>query len=128
MSEIFKTNLLNTFILSNFALLLFILNIPGTIALRNLLALMLLVTLFYNQIKSQISIKPIFINKNIFNLLLILLVLTIYIFFHTIFIADEFLFSLSEYRTQWVYPMLYFFIGVIIAFFATTNQYFKKWR
>ena len=48
MLSFFKIHPIKLLVLSNFALLIFILNIPGTIALRNLLAVVLLVTLAFD--------------------------------------------------------------------------------
>jgi hypothetical protein len=121
-----KINKVQLFILSNFALLLFILNIPGTIALRNILAGTLLIVLSLMALKNENSFKVVFKNKKFKNILLMLLVLTSYLFLHTIFIADELNWSLSQYRTQWIYPMLYFGMGVLLAFFSHTNNYFNK--
>ena len=112
-------------ILGNFALLLFVLSIPGTIALRNSLAASLLLILIIYWAKAKISIKPILENKTYVNDLIVLLVITIYIFIHSIFIADELRWSLSQYRTQWVYPMIYFMMGLSLASMASINKYFK---
>jgi hypothetical protein len=56
----FKIHPIKLLVLSNFGLLIFILNIPGTIALRNVLALVLLVTLAFIFLKSETSIKLLF--------------------------------------------------------------------
>ena len=126
MLSFFKIHPIKLLVLSNFALLIFILNIPGTIALRNLLAVVLLVTLALIFLKSETSIKLLFNSKHFSNLTLILLTLTIYIFFHSVFKADEIEWSLSQYRTQWIYPMLYFIMGSLLAFLAASNQYFNN--
>ena len=126
MGDVLKVNLMKVLILSNFSLLIFVLNIPGTIALRNVLSVLLIMTLFFSWLKIEASIKPLFKNKSFVNAIVILLILSFYIFFHSIFIADEVSWSLSQYRTQWIYPMLYFIIGILLAFFASTGKYFNK--
>lgn len=126
MNNIFKVSLINKFILSNFALLIFVLSIPGTIALRNILAGSLLVTLTINWFRNKNSIKLLFGNKSFRNILLILLFLSFYIFFHCLFFADEVRWSLSQYRSQWIYPMLYFIMGMFLAFITFNNCYFDK--
>ncbi len=118
-------NLTTTIILSNLALLIFILNIPGTIALRNILAATLLMILITYWAQAKISIKPILSNKFFRGNLVMLLVITIYLFIHSIFVADDVSWSLSQFRTQWVYPMIYFMMGVSLASMASINQYFK---
>ena len=125
MNEKYTINLTNTFILSIFGLLIFVLNIPGSIALRNILAGSLLIILITYWVQAKISIKPILSTKVFRGSLIILLILTIYIFIHSILIADEVGWSLSQYRTQWVYPMIYFMMGVSLACMASINQYFK---
>ena len=125
-SNAFKKNLMKVIILSDFALLIFVLNIPGTIALRNVLAGLLLIILTFSWLKNEDSIKPLFKNKNFISTISILLILTTYIFFHSIFIADEMSWSLSQYRTQWIYPMLYFTMGILLAFFASSGKYFNE--
>ena len=112
-------------ILSIFALLIFILNIPGTIALRNILAASLLMILITYWFQAKISIKPILSNKFFRGNLVLLLVITIYIFIHSIFIADEVSWSLSQFRTQWVYPMIYFMMGISLASMASIDKSFK---
>ena len=125
MSKVFNLNLMQVITLSIFALLIFILNIPGTIALRNILAASLLMILISYWAQAKISIKPILRNKFFRGNLILLLVITVYIFIHSIFIADEVSWSLSQFRTQWVYPMIYFVMGVSLASMASIDKYFK---
>ncbi len=125
MNKVFSLNLMQVIILSIFALLIFILNVPGTIALRNILAASLLMILITYWARAKISIKPILSNKFFRGHLVLLLVITVYIFIHSIFIADEVSWSLSQFRTQWVYPMIYFMMGVSLASMASIDQYFK---
>ena len=66
MSKVFNLNLMQVITLSIFALLIFILNVPGTIALRNILAASLLMILITNWAKAKISIKPVE-EKSIFS-------------------------------------------------------------
>lgn len=124
MRNITKINLMKVIILSIFALLIFILNVPGTIALRNILAASLLFILIIFWAQAKISIKTIMSNMNFRTNIVVLCSLTIYIFFHSIFIADEVSWSLSQYRTQWIYPMIYFMMGFSIATIAYLNLYF----
>ena len=125
MNKVFNLNLMQVIILSIFALLIFILNIPGTIALRNILAASLLMILITYWFQAKISIKPILSNKFFRGNLVLLLVITIYIFIHSIFIADEVSWSLSQFRTQWVYPMIYFMMGISLASMASIDKSFK---
>lgn len=112
-------------ILSIFALLLFVLNIPGTIALRNILAVVLLIILGLKTFQSEISIKTAFKDKNFKNVVFILISLTIYILVHSVFLADELGWSLSQFRTQWIYPMLYFMMGFFLGFLTLSNKYYR---
>ena len=84
MSKVFNLNLMKVITLSIFALLIFILNIPGTIALRNILAASLLMILISYWAQAKISIKPILRNKFFRGNLILLLVITVYIFIHSI--------------------------------------------
>ena len=126
--NLLKMNIASVLILSNFSLLLFVLNIPGTIALRNTLAGFLLIILILNWVKNEFSIRPLIRNKDFANTIYILLALTIYIFLHSVFIADEKSWSLSQYRTQWIYPMLYFLIGILLGHLSSITGYFSKSR
>jgi len=126
MNKVLKIGLMNRFILANVALLTFILSIPGTIALRNILAGLLLLTLAFNWSMNKTSINLLFNTKSFKNIILILFTLTIYIFFHTMFIADELRWSLSQYRSQWIYPMLYFTMGILLALLTFNDRYFNK--
>ena len=125
MNKAVNLNLMQVIILSIFALLIFILNVPGTIALRNILAASLLMILITYWAQAKISIKPILSNKFFRGNLVLLLVITIYIFIHSIFIADEVSWSLSQFRTQWFYPMIYFMMGISLASMASIDNSFK---
>ena len=126
MRNIFNTNLMSSIILSNFALLIFILNIPGTIGLRNLLAGILLITLLFEILRDDSLKGLVYFDKQLKHILVILSILTFYIFFHTVFIADDFEWSFSQYRTQWIYPMLYFLMGILLSLITYKNKYFTK--
>ena len=126
MSTKLNINLMKTVILCNFSLLLFVLSIPGTIALRNTLAVLLIIVLALSWLKNKILMKPLFNNKSFRSIILILLILSIYILIHSFFLADELYWSLSQYRTQWIYPMIYFTIGIFLASHAFFDKVFKK--
>lgn len=107
-----------TLILGLFSLLVFILSIPGTMALRNVSAFILLISLVvicYKERKNTISIIK---DVSFKNIILILVALTLYIFVHSFFFSHEFNWSIGEYKSHWIYPMLYFIIGVLLAVFS----------
>ena len=79
MPDISKINLIQAIILSIFSFLIFILNVPGTIALRNILAALLLMILATLWAQAKISIKPLLSNKIFRSNLVVLLVITIFI-------------------------------------------------
>jgi O-antigen ligase len=116
---------INSIILSLFSLLIFILPIPGTLALRNVLAVSLMLILFIIFITNK-NHKSLFRFKEFYKILKPLIVLTLFILFHCIFVSTETALSLSEFKSHWVYPMLYFVIGSLITFHIFKFSSFSK--
>ena len=106
--------IINNIIISLFSLLIFILAIPGTLALRNILAGLLLVILLFISIKNKHH-KLLFRYEEFQKASNHLIFLTLFILLHSIFFSSETALSLSEFKSHWVYPMLYFVIGSLIA-------------
>jgi hypothetical protein len=94
---------------------MFVLSINGTMALRNILAVVLLFSLFYNATKQFDEIKATFQNKNLRIILTLLMIFVLYVFMHSIFVSHEPSWSLSEFRAQLIYPLLYFLMGMLLV-------------
>jgi len=116
---------MNGLILSLFALLIFVLSIPGTMALRNVLAASLLFSLLFIWYKDRMSIC-LFPEKDFKYIALILLSISIYILIHSMHISHEPIWSLNEFRGHWLYPILYFIMGILLAFATQNEKYFDK--
>jgi len=99
-------------------LLVFILPIPHTIAIRNITALLILLSLFF----LHRSLKTYKISVELKNIILILVIETIWIYFVAFFISDETSWSLGEIRSQWITPMLYFTTFVVLGMYSTTQE------
>lgn len=117
--------IINNVIFSLFSLLMFILAIPGTLALRNVLAGSLLVILLFIFIKNKHH-KSLFELSEFQKVSNPLIVLTLFILLHSVFVSSEPAWSLSEFKSHWVYPMLYFLIGLLLSFYAYAIQFFSK--
>lgn len=117
MKELLKLSFFEKFTLTALVLLMFVLSINGTIALRNILAVILLFSLLYGTIKHQQldKIKDIFRDRSLKIILILLLVFVLYVFIHSIFVSHETSWSLSEFRSQLVYPTVYFIMGILLA-------------
>jgi hypothetical protein len=115
MKELLKLSFFERFTLTILALLMFVLSINGTMALRNILAVVLLFSLFYNATKQFDEIKAIFQDKNLRIILGSLIVFVLYVFIHSIFISHEPSWSLSEFRSQLIYPLAYLLMGILLV-------------
>jgi len=99
-----------------FGLLLFILPIPHTIAVRYILSGILILYLLYESIRQK-KLKKIFNYKEIKISSLILLTLSIWIIFEGLFISPFSSICLSEIKSQWFYPVIFFYIGIYLSVF-----------
>lgn len=114
------------FILSLFASLIFILNIPHTIAVRNGLVYILLIVLIYEGYKNKEQIKLLWENSEFKKIIIILIALTAYILLHSIFISHELSCSLDEFRGQWITPVGYFIVGGLLAIYTLSGKLSKE--
>jgi hypothetical protein len=86
-------------------LLFFILPIPHTIATRNILIGLLSIISLYLLWEKKINILKF---KEIRNVSIILLILTVWIIIDSVFFSFNFHYSLKEFYGQWLIPLLYF--------------------
>lgn len=105
-------------------LLLFILPVPNIIALRNFFFYLLFLSLVIYFFKTKQY-------NNIFNffkyykrIYLSLVILTFWIFSFSVIFSHEFLWSLDEFRGQWLTPLLYLTTSVLLAVFIIQNKYY----
>jgi len=117
---------MSTLILSAFALLIFVLSIPGTMALRSVLAVFLLLSLMLIWFKYKKDTILLIRGKRFKNITLILLAISTYILVHSIFLSHESDWSLGEFKSHWLYPMLYFVIGILLALLSQNKKYFSR--
>jgi len=96
-------------------LLLFIISIEGTIALRNLLIGLIFTYLIFNKSVLVETYNSVLSFKELKSLVNALLIFLTYVLVHTLFISEDFSWSLDEWRAQLLYPVIYFFIGLTIA-------------
>ena len=114
------------FILIIFALLMFILSVDGTIALRYLLIVSLLAGLLINITKNMERLKILTKSKELRLILISLFIFAFFILFHSIFISHEPLWSLSEFKSHIIYPYIYFFVGILLANYANQSKQISK--
>ena len=119
-------NIMHSFILGVFSFLIFILSINGTMALRNTLAVVLLVSLITLVIRGQANLNSIFKNKEFRWILGSLVVFVLYTLFHSIYLSHEMLWSLSEFKSHIFYPFLYFLMGVSLASYVSKSEKITK--
>ena len=104
MRELLNTSFLDKLILGSLALLMFVLSINGTMALRNFLAIVLLFSLLYKSFKQKMDLRGVLKNKQFNPILITLLSFDIYVLLHSMFISHEPSWSLPEFRSQLIYP------------------------
>jgi len=117
---------MNSFILGMFSFLIFILSVNGTMALRNTLAIIFLVSLVALVIKGRANLNSIFNNKEFRWISGSLVIFVIYILFHSIYLSHEMLWSLSEFKSHIFYPMIYFFMGISLAAYVFQSEHATK--
>jgi len=117
---------MHSFVLGVFSFLIFILSVNGTMALRNTLAVVLLVLLVTLVVRGQANLHSIFKNKEFHWIVGSLTVFVIYILFHSIYLSHEMLWSLSEFKSHIFYPFLYFLMGVSLASYVSKSEQITK--
>jgi len=114
---------MNNVLLFLVGLLIFILPTPHTISIRNISALLILISTAYLVRKY----KYYKVNNELKRVYYILSILTIWILFVAFFISNETSWSLREINGQWITPLLYFISFVNLALYASNqNISFQK--
>ena len=114
---------MHSFVLGIFSFLIFILSINGTMALRNTLAIIFLVSLVILVAKGRANLDAIFKNKEFRWIMGSLIVFVSYILFHSIYLSHEMLWSLSEFKSHIFYPAVYFMMGIILAAYISQSKH-----
>ncbi|MCH9646130.1 MAG: hypothetical protein K0U08_05765 [Proteobacteria bacterium] len=117
---------MHSFVLGVFSFLIFILSVNGTMALRNTLAVVLLVLLVTLVVRGQANLHSIFKNKEFHWILGSLVVFVLYVLFHSIYLSHEMLWSLSEFKSHIFYPFLYFSMGIVLASYVSKSEQITK--
>ncbi len=117
---------MHSFVLGVFSFLIFILSINGTMALRNTLAVILLVSLITLVIRGQANLHSIFKNKEFRWIAGSLVVFVLYVLIHSIYLSYEMLWSLSEFKSHIFYPFLYFLMGISLASYVSQSEKITK--
>ncbi len=111
------------FLLFSIAMLILIFPIPHTISIRYISALLILLPLLF-MFK---TLKLYKLNREIKYIFALIVILTLWIYFVAFFISDETSWSLSEIKSQWLTPMLYFFTFLMLGIYSTTvDKTFQK--
>ena len=113
---------MNRFILSIFSILMFILSVDGTIALRYLLLTILLIFLLFYVKNNQGVLTIVKTSKDLKLTFIALFVFILYIFFHTIFLSLEPDWSLSEFKSHIIYPSICFMLGIMLAGYINQSK------
>jgi len=107
-----------------FSMLIFILPIPGTIALRNVLFVLLTLLLLIGFIRDKSYLRVSNLNTSLVIMTAIFFVFILYVFFHSIYISEVIEWSLNNLRRHLFYGFLYFIVGLLIANFAYKSESF----
>ena len=117
---------MNRFILAIFSLLIFIISVDSTIALRYILVVILL-TLLLLSIKKQGGGLEIINKSKEFKLIAgSLMVFVLYILFHSIVFSHEMAWSLSEFKSHIFYPSVFFLVGTLLAVYVNQSKHITK--
>jgi len=113
-------------ILSIFSLLMFILSIDGTITLRYVLIVLLIITLVFVTIKNDNNLNILKESREFKLIIGLLSLFIVYVFFHSIFVSLEPGWSLSEFKSHIVYPSIYFIVGLLLANYVNSSKNISK--
>jgi hypothetical protein len=119
--------ILNRSILFFIGLLIFILPIAHTIAIRNISMLLLILMVTYLFFKKSINgFKKLF-EHEVKYITIILSLFTFWLFIVAFFISKETLWSLGEIKKEWLTPLVYFIIFALISLYSfSQNKEFQK--
>jgi len=117
---------MSSFILGIFSFLIFILSVNGTMALRNVLVVTLLISLVIVTIKGEKGLKTVTSSKEFKWIAAALVVFVLYIFFHSVYLSHETAWSLSEFKSHIFYPSLYFLMGILLASYVNQSKHITK--
>ena len=109
-------------ILSLFAILLFIMPISGTIALKNILISVLIVALLVNFLKNSLYRELKSYDKRLLRIVFALFIFLLYALLHSIYLSEDSEWSLRHYRGHLFYPAVYFLTGMLLANFASNSR------
>lgn len=113
-------------VLSTFSLLMFILPISGTIALRNVLVSILILTLAVDFFKKRYFFNLFKPNKDLLVTSIALATFLLYALLHSIYLSHEPTWSLNNFRGHLLYPTIYFFTGILLANFVFKSKTISK--
>lgn len=118
--------MLKNFLLSLIFLLFFLITVPHVIGIRNgifyLLFLSTLVMIWKYKKDFLLCVK----YSELKIIYFFLLLTSMWILFNSVVISHEILWSLDEFRGQWLTPVTYFFMGSIIAFYTIKKNVISK--
>ena len=117
---------MDRFLLYCISILMFILSVDGTLALRYLLIVLLLFFLVNAHVRNGYNLL-ILRKSNEFKLIFgSYLLFILYVFLHSIFLAVEPLWSLSEFKSHVFYPLIYFIVGLLLANYVNQSKNISK--
>ena len=117
---------MDRFLLVLISILMFILSIDGTLALRYLLIVLLLYCLVSSHMRNGYDLLVLRNSKNFKLIFGLYIVFIFYILFHSIFLSVEPLWSLSEFKSHIFYPLIYFIVGLLLADYVNRSKYTTK--
>jgi len=106
----------------SFLLLMFVLSIEGTIALRNSLMSLIVLYLLFNQKILVSTYREILSSKELSSIVSSLLIFLLFVLLHSFFKSTDLFWSLDEWRAHLLYPVIYFFVGIMIANLVVTKK------
>ena len=109
-------------ILTTFSLLMFILPIAGTIALRNVLIGALILMLIWYFLKENLASHFHKLDRDLLTIFAFFLVFLIYAFFHSVYLSEVPNWSLTEFRRTLFYAFVYFIVGMLLGDLAYRSQ------
>lgn len=114
--------ILNRSILFFIGLLVFILPIAHTIAIRNISILFLILILIYLFSRKKINSFRSLFEKETRNIAIILFLFSFWLYVVAFFISNETSWTLSEIKSQWLTPLIYFLSFAFVSIYLLKEE------
>ena len=103
-------------------ILIFVLPIAHTIAVRNISILIIILLVIYLLVKNKLFNRSNFLYNELKIIYTLLFCLTFWMLFVSIFISYETIWSIKEIKSEWIVPLLYFMTFLFLGIYSSNEE------